>query len=174
MILLESLKNIDHFLFQAINQFAFKWFWLDSLGVFLARYFIYFVAAILLLFLFKFRKNWRMVLKAIIAAMVARFVITDFIRLLHPTLRPFVNGDIKLLVDKVNESAFPSGHAAFSFGLATIIYLYNKKAGILFFIAAFLISVARIFVGVHWPSDVLAGAAVGIFSGWLINKVLRD
>jgi undecaprenyl-diphosphatase len=75
-------------------------------------------------------------------------------------------------------SSFPSGHAAFFFALSTVLLLYNKKfyprpkfwwgAGLFFFLASFLISIARVFVGIHWPSDILAGAAIGIFSGWLI------
>lgn len=174
MIFLETIRNIDHFLFRVINQSAFKWFWLDFLGVFLANYFVYFFVAFLLLFLLKFKKCWGMVLKAMVAAVLARFVIVDFIRWIYPRYRPFVGENINLLINKVNQFAFPSGHAAFCFGLATIVYFYNKKVGILFFIFAFLISVARIFVGVHWPLDILAGAAVGVLSGWLVNKLLKD
>jgi undecaprenyl-diphosphatase len=77
------------------------------------------------------------------------------------------------LINRVNEQSFPSGHASFAFGLATIVYFYNKKWGIAFFVMAILISTARVFTGVHWPSDILAGATVGIFSGWLINKLFN-
>ena len=173
MTILQTIANIDHSLFQAINQYAFKWFWFDFLGVFLANYLVYFIVFFLLLFLLKLKKNWWMVLKAIISAVIARFVIVEIIRWIHPRPRPFIAENINLLVDKVNQFAFPSGHAAFCFGLATIVYFYNKKIGILFFLLAFLVSVARVFVGVHWPLDVLAGALVGIFTGWLINKIFN-
>lgn len=172
-LFIENLVKLDHLLFKSVNQFVFKWFWLDYLGVILANYFIYFVVIFLFLFLLKFKKYWRLVIKSLIAALVARFVITDFIHWIRPRARPFASGDVNLLIDKVNQFAFPSGHAAFSFGLAAVVYFYNKKIGILFFIAAFLISIARVFAGVHWPSDVLAGAIVGIFSGWLINIIFK-
>jgi undecaprenyl-diphosphatase len=81
------------------------------------------------------------------------------------------------------EPSFPSGHAAFYFAIATVVFLYLKKvyprpkfwrgASILFFIAGFLISISRVFSGIHWPSDILAGAAIGIFSGWLVMFFYR-
>jgi len=173
MTILEILANIDHSSFQAINQYAFKWLWLDILGVFLANYLVYLIVIFLLLFLLRFKKYWKMVLKALTNAVFARFVIVEIIRWIYPRRRPFITENINLLVNKVNQFAFPSGHAAFSFGLATIIYFYNKELGVLFFILAFLVSLARIFVGIHWPLDILAGALVGIFCGWLIQKIAK-
>ena len=114
-----------------------------------------------------------MVLLAFVAAGLARFGIVELIRWFKPRFRPFNMPDINLLVSKVNESSFPSGHASFFFALATVVFLNNKKAGIWFYIFAVLISIARVFVGVHWPSDVLAGALVGIITGWLVNWVFK-
>ena len=53
--------------------------------------------------------------------------------------------------------------------IATVIFCYNKKAGILFFAGSFLISISRIFVGLHWLSDVLGGFLIGIISGLIIT-----
>jgi undecaprenyl-diphosphatase len=78
-----------------------------------------------------------------------------------------------LINQSAKEASFPSGHASFYFALSTIVYLYNKKLGILFYVATIFIVVARVFVGVHWPSDVLAGAILGILMGWLLNKLFK-
>lgn len=166
---------MDSFLFEAINQWAGKFFWLDALAVFFARYFEFFLIFVLLVFLAKdYKKYWKILLEAAIAAVLARFVIVEVIRWLLPSPRPFVENNVNLLFNyDPSAASFPSGHAAFYFAIAAVVYFYNKKAGIFFFISAFLISLARVFAGVHWPSDILAGAIVGIFSGWLVSKVTK-
>jgi len=162
--------NIDIFLFNKINGLAGKSACLDDTAIFFAKYFEYFLVFILLLFLIKnFKKYWLMVTQSFLAAVLARLVITEIIRWLWPRPRPFVENHINLLFSyNAAEPSFPSGHAAFYFAIATIVYSWNKKTGILFYIASFLISFARVFSGIHWPSDILAGAAIGIISGWLI------
>ena len=164
---------MDASIFNLINQFALKWFWLDVLAIFLAEYFGYVLLFSLLLFLaVRFKKYFKMIIEAIISAILARFVIVELIRWIWQKPRPFVENNVNLLLTH-NASAFPSGHAAFFFAISTIIYLYNKKAGIFFFIASFLICLARVFTGIHWPLDILAGAVVGVFSGYLIHRVSK-
>ncbi len=148
---------------------------MDGMAIFFAKYFEYILILVLLLFLVKnLKKYWPMVVQAFSAAILSRFVITNIIRWLWQRPRPFVENHVNLLLNyNPTEPSFPSGHAAFYFAIATIVYFYNKKAGIIFFVASFLISIARVFSGIHWPSDILAGALVGIFSGWLIILLSR-
>jgi len=161
---------MDLFIFQKINQLALKWLWLDTIAIFFAKYFEYVLIFCLFLFLIKnFKKYWPMVIQALLAAILARFVIVEIIRYLLPRSRPFVENHVNPLIPyNQYESSFPSGHAAFYFAIATIVYCYNKKAGILFFTGSFLITIARVFSGLHWLSDIIVGALIGLFSGWLI------
>ena len=162
-------------MFESINQFAGVFWWLDSLAVFFATYFEFILIFVLLLLLAKdYRKYWKMIVQVAAAAVLARLIIVEFIRWLWPKSRPFVENNVSLLFNYNPAAAsFPSGHAAFYFAIATIVYFYNKKAGILFFISAFLISVSRVFVGIHWPSDIIVGALVGLFSGWFVVKLFK-
>lgn len=67
------------------------------------------------------------------------------------------------IIKKPSEFSFPSGHAGSSFASAGVLYRkLPKKYGIWAIILAALISFSRLYVGVHYPSDVLAGAVVGI------------
>lgn len=165
---------MDLFIFQKINQLALKYLWLDTLAIFFAKYFGYILIFLLLLFLIKnFKKYWQIVTLSFLSAILARFIIVDIVRWFFDRPRPFVENHVNLLLDRVNQSAFPSGHAAFFFAIAMVIYLYNKKAGLLFFIASLLITIARVFTGVHWPLDILAGVIIGILSAFLVILSFR-
>ena len=166
--------NIDFYIFQQINALAGQYAWLNGLGIFFAKYFGYILVFCLFLFLLKnFEKYWQIIWQAILAGILSRLVFTEIIRWLLPKARPFIENDVNLLLNHASTSAFPSGHAAFYFALSSVVYFYNKKIGLLFFIASFLICISRVFCGIHWPLDILAGAVVGIFSGWLIIKVFK-
>ena len=161
---------MDAFLFQKINGLALESCWLDTLGIFFAEYFPYMVAFCLIAFLiWNFKKYRSMVIWAFAAGITAR-VITAIIRFLWGRPRPFVENHVKLLIPYFKTASFPSGHAAFFFGVAGVIYFYNKNLGILFFISAFLISIARVFCGIHWPADIGAGFFVGIFSALAMTQ----
>jgi len=167
--------NLDLYLFNLINGFAGRWQWLDYLEMFFAQYFEYFLWIALILFLvINVKKYWKIVVEAFLAAGITKFILAEFIRWLWFRPRPFVSLNfIPLINQSADEASFPSGHASFYFAMSTIVYLYNKKVGILFYIATILITLARVFSGVHWPSDILAGALLGIFTAWILNKLFR-
>ena len=81
---------------------------------------------------------------------------------------------IPLLVEGLHDFSFPSGHTIASFEAATVILLYNKKWGIAAMVLAALIAFSRLYLYVHYPTDVLASVALGIgiaFLGrWLVEK----
>lgn len=119
-------------------------------------------------------KNIRLFFHAFLGALIARFVITEIIRFFWLRPRPFeILDDLNLLMNHASGGSFPSGHASLAFAVATAVYYYYPKTSILFFIAAANVGLARIALGLHWPTDILGGAAVGIFSAWLINALIR-
>lgn len=166
---------MDFYLFNLINQFAGKNACLNSMAIFFAEYFQYFIVLLLIFLLaVNYRKYLRMAIAAFVAAVFSRFVVAEIIRFILPRSRPFVENKVNVILQhSASESSFPSGHASFFFALAVVAYFYNKKLGIFLFISAFLISISRVFGGIHWPSDILAGAIVGIFSGWLVVKLTK-
>jgi len=165
---------MDFLVFKIINGLAGKWVWLDKLAIFFAKYFGWILILSLILFLLKnFKKNLKPLLKIILAALFSRFVVAELIRFFWYRPRPFLITGTNLLITHSATASFPSGHAVFFFTLATGVYFLNKKAGISFFIAGALIGISRIFCGIHWPSDILAGALIGIFSALLIKKYLE-
>jgi undecaprenyl-diphosphatase len=71
------------------------------------------------------------------------------------------------------EGSFPSGHALFYFALSYVIYAYNKKLGTAFYIFSLLIVFSRVYVGIHWPADILAGAIIGTLVAWGTVKLAK-
>jgi undecaprenyl-diphosphatase len=89
-----------------------------------------------------------------------------------PRLRPCVAlPDARVLIVKATLS-FPSGHALGAFMAAAYLSaVFGKKAGAWLFAAAALVGLSRIYCGVHYPSDVFAGAVLGSVSGCLLALV---
>lgn len=164
---------MDLLIFQWVNQFAGKFSWLDDLAIFFGNnYFAYILILVLFILVIKnYQKYWITVIQALMAGILARFGIVEIIRLLWERPRPFIENNINLLFTHGPEGSFPSGHTAFYIAIASVLYSSNRKLGIVFFIGGFLIGIARVFSGIHWPSDILAGALVGIFSGWILIKL---
>lgn len=78
-------------------------------------------------------------------------------------LRPFeFNQSIELLVSAPMDPSFPSGHTLFAFAAATIIFIYNKKVGWLMYLFACIMGFSRLYLYVHFPTDVVFGAFLGV------------
>ena len=76
--------------------------------------------------------------------------------------RPFDELDVNLLFYAPTDPSFPSNSASVLFGMAWGIFLYNKKAGAVLLVLASLHGLTRIYVGVHYPLDILCGMLVGL------------
>lgn len=164
--------SLDLFFFNLINGFAGRWHFLDFLGIFFAKYLAYiFAGAVVLFVVADYKKFLKPAIIAGLAGLLARFF-TALIHIFYFSPRPFVNFKVNQILDHANRSSFPSSHASVAFAIATIIYFFNKKLGWIGFALAFLISVSRVFVGIHWPSDILAGAVLGVAVGWILNVLL--
>ena len=113
-------------------------------------------------------------------ALVVGFACSELIKDLTMRPRPFlVLPDVRLLVAAPHSYAFPSGHTTSSFAAATGVLLAARKIlgkvpiwslGMLVLAAA--ISYSRVYVGVHWPTDVAAGIVLGLASGWLGSRLV--
>ena len=68
-----------------------------------------------------------------------------------------------------SEYSFPSGHTSSSFAAACAIFLHNKKAGIAAFVVAAVIAFTRLYLFVHYPTDVLGGMILGIICAIIVN-----
>ena len=83
----------------------------------------------------------------------------------------------ELLVKTLSDFSFPSGHTLASFEAATVLMIRDKRLGIPALVLAILIALSRLYLYVHYPTDVLAGALLGVFIGifacFLVDKIYK-
>ena len=170
-----TLPRVDWSLLHAINSGVATRDWLEDPVTQLAGLAtaIYAIATVGLWFLARpyGELKWRMAsasaLTAAAVAMLANQVITHFV---WDRSRPYTThgaSDHLLSAPSVDPS-FPSDHAAAAFAIAFAVLAYSRRGGIAFLLAATLIGLSRIALGMHYPSDVLAGALVGWLAAMLV------
>ena len=76
-----------------------------------------------------------------------------------------------MIVDRPTSSSFPSTHSAWAFAAATAIFVKYRKAGIAAFAAAALIALSRMYMFLHYPTDVLCGIVLGILLGFAADRI---
>ncbi len=133
--------------------------------------FLWILICLLLLILRKYRSiGYRAAASLLISAVLANVVLKHlFLRLrpfyTYPALTP--------LVHPSSPYSFPSGHTSSSFAVAFLLCMYlPKKYSLPAIIIAALIGFSRLYLGVHYPSDILAGILVGALSAWIADGIV--
>lgn len=151
----------------------------SGLSLFLGEYLIYFLGIMAILFIVldkntkKDKEKWLLIL--FIACCLSNLIVSPLIHFFYKTPRPFIvlteilNYKNYLKVTEYNTS-FPSEHTSLAFAMAVVLFLKNRRNGILFLILAILISMGRVLMGVHWPSDIMSGIGVGTLCALMARK----
>ena len=130
---------------------------------------------VLTLLLLIFKRTRRMGVYCAASMLLTLLVVNLCIKPLAARTRPYelIQG-LEILVSRPRDYSFPSGHSANSLSCAwTLFRLAPKKYGVPALVLAVLIALSRLYVGVHFPTDVLAGAAIGILLSEVALRALR-
>lgn len=88
--------------------------------------------------------------------------------------RPYdINTAVELLISKPKDFSFPSGHTGISFAATTALFFSKTKLWLPAFLLAILIGFSRLYLYVHFPSDVIVGAVLGVLSGYIGNILVK-
>lgn len=171
------MEQINHTLFLMINAGPDPFPVLVGVAVFLAKGLVFVIPVLLVsLWLWGTSRSREVVIKAILAIVVG-IVVVDLIRLFWPYPRPFVMGVGQAWLEHAPDPSFPSNHAVFCFSVAlTFVWNGATRPGWGLFLVGILVSWARVFLGVHFPLDILGGLIVssGIVMGiHLLFRVQR-
>ena len=112
---------------------------------------------------------------SILIALAVGFLVCNLtLKPLVARVRPYdLTGFTGLLIEPLADFSFPSGHTIASFEMAVCVYSFNKKYGIFALITAALVGFSRLYLYVHYPTDVIAGAVFGIIIGWVVSSVIK-
>lgn len=115
----------------------------------------------------KRKAGWLMLLSLGVEAAACNLVIKPAVA----RIRPNDKHDFKLTIKKPKDYSFPSGHTAASFAAAYSMCLSGGKKGIYMIYGAVLMGISRIYLLVHYPLDVIAGAVLGLGSALFVHKI---
>ena len=134
------------------------------------------ILTLLFLIIPKMRKTGKMISKIMAAALIMDLLICNVaVKNLAARTRPYeVNTSVQLLVAKLHDYSFPSGHTAASFASVTALYLAGeRKLWKPALVLACLIAVSRLYLYVHYPTDVLGGMVFGILAGYVGYRLVK-
>jgi undecaprenyl-diphosphatase len=175
------LNQLDTELFLLINGLHADR--LDSLMVFFSSKWagIPLYALMLILLMIQYEKrSWRYIIAALVLVAITDLVsvhlFKEVFHRLRPCHEPALAGMVRLVTGKCGGSyGFVSSHAVNYFGLATFSCLVFRKRyrwfGVVFFLFAAIACYSRVYLGVHYPGDVVTGAIIGMLAGWLIHSL---
>lgn len=181
---MNPLIRFDHALFGLLNN---DWHnaWFDTWMPFMRnpQFWapLYFFLIVFSLFNFG-KQKWWWILFAALTAIITNYVSSDLVKehiiRLRPCNNPQMSDTVRFLLNyRPQSSSFTSSHAANHFGLATFLYFTLKnrygKWPLLFFAWAFIIGYAQIYVGVHFPLDIVGGTLIGLVFGYLSASIFN-
>lgn len=147
--------------------------YLDFIMILGAEYVIYLTLILIFVLAIKGKVSER---KALIVTLFAFPVLVIIIKIIHLFFyepRPFVTLDISPLVSHKDDASFPSRHTTVMSAIAfSYIYFKSKWFPIFVFLLVW-VGISRVFVGVHYPFDIIGGMLVGVISGLIALKIIN-
>lgn len=183
--MIERLEKLDQQLFLFLNGLHQDW--LDQFMIWMSEPLFSIPVYLAVFYAIKVNYGWRVALWTVMAVsmvvLLADGISTRIFKYGFQRWRPCHNVEIADMVYLLKEGcggkySFVSGHATNFFGLATFFsfMLHEKMKWItpILLLWAGIIAYSRIYLGVHYPADILGGAILGIFIGWLVYRFFNN
>ena len=180
---METLSNIDSDLFLFLNGLHTDW--MDKVMVLLTDMWAWFPLYLLLIYwaIRQYGKRcWWIILAVVLVVLCTDQLASHVCKPVFQRLRPCYNADFQDLIHLPKGRAggkygFVSSHAANTFGIAAFLTpalrKYRPWTAIVLYLWAFISSYSRIYIGYHYPGDILCGAILGILIGLILWKAFQ-
>ena len=121
-----------------------------------------------------FKKTRPMGISLLISLIIGLVVCNLTLKPLVARIRPYdANGFTGLLIKPLSDYSFPSGHTFASFEMGACVYAFHKKWGVFALVIATIIGFSRLYLYVHYPTDVLTGVLFGTAIGFLSSYIIK-
>lgn len=169
---------MDYRLYHAINEFVSDHDWLGRFLAVVENWAVPLLAiatfALWLLARPGGDRKWKLASASALASTALALLINQVIGKLWHRERPFAaHPSAHVWGSRSHDPSFPSDHASAAYAIAFAVFLFDRVTGSIFLLAATFIGVGRVFIGAHYPADVLAGALVGLGAALLVVRTAR-
>ncbi len=174
---MEYIQSFDDSIILFINEIRGGLF-TDSIMKFISflgngGWFYILIGLIMILFI-KRNPNigkWGIIL--LVSLAISAIIVNIGIKPYFARIRPFDRLMLDIIINKPSDYSFPSGHTTAAFGAAVVFLYMNKKIGFFMIIFAILMGISRMYLLVHFPSDVICGAIIGSITSIIVCKIFR-
>ncbi|MBS4189506.1 undecaprenyl-diphosphatase [Bacillus sp. FJAT-49705] len=163
---------MDYKIFKEINQLSGRCSPIDILMILISNRIRYVFIFVLIFMWFRNDANKIMSRNAVISAGIT-MLINILIKLFYFKSRPFVKRRVGILIPSKMDSSFPSKHTLLVFAVSTSIFLYQRFIGSIMWILSIVTGFSRVWVGHHYPSDIIGSAFIGTLTSIIFEKTNR-
>ncbi|MEH7380240.1 undecaprenyl-diphosphatase [Bacillus sp. JJ1533] len=164
---------MDVKVFRVINQMSGRSSLVDHFMILVSNKVRYVYFLILIVMWFKKHPYKQITNNAVISAIVT-LVMNSFFKLFIYKPRPFIKKRVGILIPSKLDSSFPSKHTLLVFAVSTSVLLYNRVLGSIMFGLAVMTGLSRIWVGHHYPSDIIGSALLGSLTSMFVHIISRS
>lgn len=171
-----NLSEINIELFRMFNDLGKEVMFLNPIMIFFAKYMKYFLLFGIIMYWFTREQENRIMIISSMFAFVVAEVFGAIAGAIHSNNQPFAElSNVNQLIGHAIDNSFPSDHAIEFFSICITFLLFKKNLRYVWLAIAILVSISRVWVGVHYPADILVGAILGIIGAalcyWIIPQL---